>query len=706
MMGHPLLKPQYKAFHKLNNWINWKEVPASPKPRKIPCDATGAPINPHDQSKWVDIHTAIATGLNVGFVFGVECEMWFFDLDNCLGEDGKWTPKTLDFVAMFPGALVQVSNSGKGLHIFGSGQVPPHACKNVQLGLEFYTSDRFCAMTGNCNDGDPTIDFSATLPTFVEKYFPQSKADTTSSEWSSAPVPEWRGHTVDGDLIAHACRAKSMSSKLTGKATFQDLWIADPIPLAQTWSSDTGDEYDRSSADQSLACHLAFWTGKDCTRMERLMRQSGLVREKWDKHKTYMRDTILNACSMTSDVCQLPKADIETPAVRGEITQRVGHQYMDETQQQTYFKGMTYIADENRILCPNGKLLKEASFRAKYGGYCFKFDHNGKDSGDAWKVFTQSEVLSFPKADSTCFRPDLPFGTIVNDRVNIYLDPQVKLNDMDPEPFLRHLRLQFPNERDRTIFLSYLASCVQYKGVKFQWCPLIQGCEGNGKSLRKGMDQVTTDICANFILNSNHKDALRKHENDRRFAMFYTAQQCAEDLIRDGMDGNYFIDLYNWLRNGGYGAVAKYLSTYPISDEFNPATSCTRVPRTSSTAEAVIMGMGAVEHEILEMVEEGRTGFCAGWISLTHLKRAFERKRISARKLSEIVENLGYEPHPHLTNGRANNPILMDESVRSKLYIKKGSLLANITSGAEIVNRYVSDQQGVRDEAVRTRLGT
>jgi hypothetical protein len=53
----------------------------------------------------------------------------------------------------------------------------------------------------------------------------------------------------------------------------------------------------------------------------------------------------------------------------------------------------------------------------------------------------------------------------------------------DAGPFLRHLAKLLPDERDRSILLAYMAASIQHKGVKFQWAPLIQGAEGNGKTL-------------------------------------------------------------------------------------------------------------------------------------------------------------------------------------------------------------------------------
>jgi P4 family phage/plasmid primase-like protien len=55
-----------------------------------------------------------------------------------------------------------------------------------------------------------------------------------------------------------------------------------------------GDFKSDSERDMSLASRLAFWT-QDEEQIERIMRGSGCVREKWDEHRTYLRDTIRKA---------------------------------------------------------------------------------------------------------------------------------------------------------------------------------------------------------------------------------------------------------------------------------------------------------------------------------------------------------------------------------------------------------------------------
>lgn len=202
-------------------------------------------------------------------------------------------------------------------------------------------------------------------------------------------------------------------------------------------------------------------------------------------------------------------------------------------------------------------------------------------------------------------------------------------------PFLDHLKRLLPVEGDRDILLAYMAACIQYKGVKFQWAPLIQGTEGNGKTLFTrcvvaaigsddacispiseiaehsdkmfvGVDNIyfsanekdflkmmigSNKLCTsqsgtvgdnfmNFILSSGHKDVIPMVHNDRRFRVFSTAQQSDADIKCDGMGGDYFQNLYSWLGSGGYRHVANYLATYAIPDALNPAGACHQAPTT------------------------------------------------------------------------------------------------------------------------------
>ena len=63
--------------------------------------------------------------------------------------------------------------------------------------------------------------------------------------------------------------------------------------FSRLWRGDTSDyASDDSRADLALCSLLAFWTDGDTERMDRLFRQSGLMREKWNRHDYREQATI------------------------------------------------------------------------------------------------------------------------------------------------------------------------------------------------------------------------------------------------------------------------------------------------------------------------------------------------------------------------------------------------------------------------------
>ena len=352
--------------------------------------------------------------------------------------------------------------------------------------------------------------------------------------------------------------------------------------------------------------------------------------------------------------------------------------------------------------------------------------------------------------------------------VNVYVPCEGKRIKGDVSPFLEHVRRLLPNEHDREIFLSYLAACVQRPGVKFQWCVLLQGAEGNGKTFfyyvlayalgeryahlpnaaeitnpfnawieqkliigieelhtagrqevadtlkpwitnkrieihGKGIDQRTGDNRANFIMFSNHKDAVLKTENDRRYCVFYTAQQEPGDIERDGMNNGYFAALYDWLERDGYAHVAEYLSTRSVNVDV-----MARAPVTSSTAEAVRSSLGVAEQLIQEAIDLEEIGFRG---DLIDTRRASELLRANGKKLSPqrvaiVLVNIGYIKHPALDGSEGNKGRVKIEGVHHRLYVKRGSLTAALTTPKTVVDAWKKSQLGAVPSFGQYRAGT
>lgn len=776
------------ALAPLDAWaqfIVWIAVPSSTEPGKLdkfPVDwRSGDVHSAHDPAIWTSAAVALEMapaynrgwGSGAGFVLTDADPFFFLDIDKCW-TGAEWSPLARELCARLPGAAVEVSQSARGLHLFGTLSRPvAHGTKNVSLGLELYTRKRFVALTGTNANGSAALDCTDAVEAIAGQYFAPSVALNEFEGWTSDPVAGWGGPEDDEDLIRRATSSgqRSAAAAFGGEAdvTFNDLWTASADALARKWPSATGKLYDGSSADQSLANHLAYWTGKNCERMERLMRQSALAREKWDGHKTYLQATILAACRFVDKVASgrqtpapavppPPREDLENAAHgAGRAVRAPNKEYMGPVEQLDHFAGCYFLSDNGRVFdLRRNTILARPSFDVIYGGHLFVLDPLGQKTTDsAWDAFTKSRVNVPLIVDDLCFRPELASGVVVRDGhkalVNSYVAYEAPTAEGDADRLLWLLSTILPIERDKDILLHYMAAVVQYPGRKFQWWPVLIGAEGNGKSLliemirfavgphyshspnpaklakegikfnawlqrklflaieefycgnrrdfldeiktlvtnetnpleKKGVDETTTDNRANGFMASNHKDAVPITVDNRRWAIFYTAQQTAEDVQTAGLNNDYWADTWDWFKGRGvyahlgamHGArvLAGFLRRFPLREELDPTRGlAARAPRTSSTEEAVKASLGSIEQEVLDAIEEGQQGFAGGWVSSYYLDLLLERQKskIPRGKRRKLMYDLGYIWHPALSDGRVNDTVEPDHR-KPKLYVRR-----------------------------------
>ena len=729
----------------LNQWVTWEPVQYSgeDKPRKIPCGYADV----HDPVNWMSFESAQSITSLIGFVLTDNDPYFCIDIDHSLNPDGSWSELSRVICAMFPGAYIEISYSGDGLHIFAQGQFPEgFKHKNSALGLEVYDRLRYIAVTRTAETGSTDINHQTALNAFVTSYMEPSQV-TNPVHWSNGPRADWNGPDDDDELIDRMLKARPSANALWGgTATIRDLWDGNQKAFIDSYPDGIGG-YDKSSPDMALATHLAFWTGCDCERIERLMWRSGLVREKWTEHRTYLKEfTITKAVASCQNVYSDPRiqqtlsAEQSHGQLQASVQIRQGLQYLTPDAQVDFFTGCVYIIKTHTILRPNGSQVLPEQFKVIYGGYDFAMDaENHKSTKCAWEAFSKSRAVKFPIVESLLFRPELEPGVIVEHegqaKVNSYYPTQVRMIEGDVSPFLDLIQKLFPDDRDRSIILAYVAAVKQHVGIKFQWCPLIQGAEGNGKTFitraliyavgselshlvnpkdvankfnawvegkvfvgveevyvsdrrdaidamkilitndrleiqGKGGNQYMGDNFANFLMNTNHQDAIRKTKNDRRYAPFFTPQQSIDDIHRDGMGGDYFPNLYNWARADGYAIIANYLVNYQIPDEFNPATKMHRAPETSSTMTAIRVSQGPVEQEIENAIEEGVQGFRGGWVSSIMLNELLQNtgkaRMIPRNRRSEMMEDMGY-----VNVGRCSMQVTQEKG-RPMLYMMSG----------------------------------
>ncbi len=725
------------AMQNAPRWLLWRALPGGRKPRKVPFYCNGAPRNgtldsPEDRAQLATLPVALAvlqaggyTGL--GFALGPD------------GTGGHWQGVDLDNLpgrpelrALALPSYTETSPSGTGRHAIGYGRTFSTLGSNTS-GIEAYAAGRYFTVTGV----DPAGDL-CDLADFVESQLAPMHGGAAHTRTLRPPVmPTEPAEPVTPEVLLDLYGALlSMPSEDRG------LWVGMGLALKSlgddgrdlwlAWSACCPEKFDPDDADATWQSFRPERTGYKAVFAE-------AQRRGWNNPAAGARAAEVFGQSA-------PAGAVPTPAPSRAVARPVsGTAILDLAGQQALFTGHAYVLDAHRIACPDGTLASKEQFDAWHGGYQYVMDPtNGKLSSSAWEAFTASRLYRWPKVHHAAFRPALPAGAIWSaggrDYVNTYCPILTPRTAGDPAPFLDLLRRILPVERDRAILLAYLAFCLQYPGLKAQWCVMIQGVEGNGKSFlnecmahaigrrhchspkasevtgkfnswaygilmvlvediftpshrsevmeilkpmitnshleieAKGQDKRTVEICCNFLLNSNHKDGVRKTQNDRRLAVFYCAQQAPEDLLRDGLTEKYFRDLYDWARTGGFAVVNNYLREYQIPDALNPAVDAQRAPATSSTSEACRASLGAVEQEVLNAVESERVGFRGGWIS-THYLDALLReigaeRSVPRNKRRDMLRALGYAPHPGLaaTDGRVNNPVA-PEGVKSRLYV-------------------------------------
>jgi len=187
----------------------------------------------------------------------------------------------------------------------------------------------------------------------------------------------------------------------------------------------------------------------------------------------------------------------------------------------------------------------------------------------------------------------------------------------------------------------------------------------------KGVDQMMEDNVANWIMFTNFQNAVPINKDSRRYAVFFSPIQTAEDIIAAGMGGEYFPKLFNWMRSGGAAHVAWFLMNFPIDPEYDPAGAAHRAPVTTSTAAAIVAGLGRIEATIQEAIDEGTEGFRGGYMSAVAVGRLL---RDAGIKASPHVLKSAYKILGYVEIGRAGQAWPQDDFKKSTIYAKDRKL--------------------------------
>jgi primase-polymerase (primpol)-like protein len=177
------------------------------------------------------------------------------------------------------------------VHIIVIGKLPPGRRQlefgdrpHHGVGLYDCDSPRYFTVTGKALNGNSIAECTEQLARIHARLFsPKAKPRPAPHPARKPPSEGGAGLLLDDEqLIQLAFGAKN-------GAKFWALWQGD----------DTG-YGSASQADQALCNILAFYTACDAARLERLFRESGLMREKWNR-EDYRERTIDKAIALTGE---------------------------------------------------------------------------------------------------------------------------------------------------------------------------------------------------------------------------------------------------------------------------------------------------------------------------------------------------------------------------------------------------------------------
>lgn len=266
-------------------WVVWRAMPKDGKWTKPPYDAkTGGSASHSDPATWADFGTALkayhAGGYDgIGIVLTEDLSLVGFDFDHCT-PGGEITPEVKRFLDKLQ--TYAENSPTDGIRALAFGRKPGSRCKLPSKGYEVYETLRFVTLTGHSVNGHARIEErQPEIDAVYRLLFPETKTSTGRERRSSSV-----------DMPDHELLEKAFNSPSGSR-------------IQALYNGDTAGYPSQSEGDQAFCNHLAFWTGRDAGRMDRIFRSSGLMRDKWDEQHgktTYGNMTINKAiadCSNT-----------------------------------------------------------------------------------------------------------------------------------------------------------------------------------------------------------------------------------------------------------------------------------------------------------------------------------------------------------------------------------------------------------------------
>lgn len=363
------IPPDLKA---LAQWVCWRIEDRDGKPTKVPkSPKNGGNARADTAATWGTFEQAVkywqahqGNGVaGIGFVFSAGDPYTGVDLDKCrVPESGEVEPWARKIITRL-NSYTEVSPSGQGVHILVKGNLPPGG--NRKGHLEMYDRGRYFTMTGLYLEGTPASieDRQQELEALHAEIFSRAAPKT--------PGPSPALNLSDQEVIDRAHRA------------------ANGEKFAQLWRGDLAGHPSASEATAALLNHLCFWCGRDPERIDRLFRQSGLMRPKWDRKQsgsTWGALEIQKAMSRATEFYTPCQVSAPGPGRRGNggsaAQGRAGSRNRSPSSGPVLGHHLTDMGNARRLVDRHGQDLR----------YCFPLEKWLCWSGRKWQLDDTGEV--------------------------------------------------------------------------------------------------------------------------------------------------------------------------------------------------------------------------------------------------------------------------------------------------------------------------
>jgi primase-polymerase (primpol)-like protein len=245
-----------------------KKPPFDPKTGKRAsisrCDTWGS---------FAQVKAAYETGrfAGVGIVLFGQMGIVGIDIDHCI-ENGQITDEAQRILRAM-NSYTELSPSGTGIHIFLQGKLPGGFRRRGTI--EMYEDMRYLTLTGHRiphTPSDVQLRHRELYGLYHRVFDLASRQQTTENTGGGierSPFPLARS---DQEVLQKALIAKNGD-------TFRRYYYGD----TSLWEGTEARHTSQSEADFTLVLLLLYWTNNDTIQVDRLFRQSGLMREKWTR---------------------------------------------------------------------------------------------------------------------------------------------------------------------------------------------------------------------------------------------------------------------------------------------------------------------------------------------------------------------------------------------------------------------------------------